>query len=186
MLRWIRGLLVGRDQHTIVTAKQKSEVCATATQQRTSKLGGELTTESARLPVPTSKASVSLARAYLGTLPQRRVLRRYGLYTVDDLNDWREAGEICASAMPAAMVKVLRLWCWAIVFASKFEGMRPGHAVLLRAIHRRSPRQLRKERPAVILQDLRRFLRSSAGRKLWGDRPEPTLKEVQDWVGVPR
>ncbi len=67
-------------------------------------------------------------------------------------------------------------------FARCLPPMRPWQALLLYAIHRRSPRRLAEESPARLHRDIQRFCLSSSGKRLLKGRPQPTQEQVTAWV----
>lgn len=67
-------------------------------------------------------------------------------------------------------------------FARCLPPMRPWHALLLYAIHRRSPRRLAEESPARLHRDIQRFCLSTSGKRLLKGRPQPTQEQVRVWV----
>ncbi len=70
----------------------------------------------------------------------------------------------------------------AVRMAHTIEGMRPWHALLLFAIHRRSPNKLASESAGTLYRDIKRFAWSSRGQRLLSGRAQPTAEQVQSWI----
>lgn len=88
-----------------------------------------------------------------------------------------------AEAAPANRPKgSLRLR--AIRFAKRFDDMKPSEARILIAIHRRTPRSLASESPAVLKRDWQRFLLSTRGQRLSPQQTVPPIERIRGWVAT--
>jgi hypothetical protein len=88
-----------------------------------------------------------------------------------------------AEAAPANRPKgSLRLR--AIRFAKRFDDMKPSEARILIAIHRRTPRSLASESPAILKRDWQRFLLSTRGQRLSPQQTVPTIERIRGWVAA--
>lgn len=72
----------------------------------------------------------------------------------------------------------------AIRFASRFDDMKPSEARILIAIHRRTPRSLASESPAILKRDWQRFLLSTRGQRLSPKQMVPPIERIRGWVAV--
>ena len=72
----------------------------------------------------------------------------------------------------------------AIRFAKRFDDMKPSEARILIAIHRRTPRSLASESPAILKRDWQRFLLSSRGQRLSPKQTVPPIERIRGWVAV--
>lgn len=88
-----------------------------------------------------------------------------------------------AEAAPANRPKgSLRLR--AIRFAKRFDDMKPSEARILIAIHRRTPRSLASESPAILKRDWQRFLLSTRGQRLSPRQTVPPIERIRGWVAA--
>ncbi|QEG39997.1 DUF4332 domain-containing protein [Roseimaritima ulvae] len=74
----------------------------------------------------------------------------------------------------------------AVRMAHTITGMRPWHALLLFAIHRRSPNKLAGESAGTLYRDIKRFAWSSRGQRFLAGRAQPTAEQVQSWIASAR
>ena len=72
----------------------------------------------------------------------------------------------------------------AIRFAKRFDDMKPSEARILIAIHRRTPRSLASESPAILKRDWQRFLLSTRGQRLSPQQTVPTIERIRGWVAA--
>ncbi len=114
-------------------------------------------------------------------------LEQSGVRTVGDLMVV-SVNDLCTRFdQPAEKVRRrVRRWQATLDLAAEITGLRPADACLLVAIHRHSSLHLAKESPTRLLADLRRFLRSTPGRRRFPRYDLPPITVVSKWVAEAR
>jgi hypothetical protein len=84
--------------------------------------------------------------------------------------------------LPRISVARMKRLQHAVRMAHTIDDMRPWHALLLFAIHRRSPNKLAGESAGTLYRDIKRFAWSSRGQRLLSGRAQPTAEQVQGWI----
>ncbi|QDS92589.1 hypothetical protein FF011L_13360 [Roseimaritima multifibrata] len=137
---------------------------------------------------------VSLRRTLRAAKPQDELLA-LGLFSRSTC-DWLRAQGIAGerdflnlpaeALLPRISATTTRRFQLAIRMASAIDGMRPWHALMLFAIHRRSPNKLAAESSGALHRDLTRFSWSTRGQKLLAGRRLPSLLLVEGWIAAAR
>ena len=78
----------------------------------------------------------------------------------------------------------LRMYRRAVRLAVSVEGLRPADALILVAIHRRTPASIARSGAAELSGDIRRFADTTVGRSLMGGRRVPGTKRIAKWIAA--
>ena len=76
----------------------------------------------------------------------------------------------------------LRMYRRAVRLSLGVEGLSPADALLLVAIHRRTPASLARCSASELMADIRRFAETTVGRNLIGNRRLPGPKRIGRWM----
>ena len=105
-----------------------------------------------------------------------------GVFTAGDLAVADPIELAVKMGLPIKASNTLKRYRRAIRFATEIAGLMPRDALLLTGIHRASARAIALDSPQAILRDLERFVLSSRGQRLLGNRRLPSMRRIKAWV----